>query len=165
MNVYCRWVGVGVGTKGMLSSCPDVFSTEPVYWTRKDTGSKSYFKRSFALVWQSAYSTDCGRTLWILQAWISKRKEKVELHFWENFASAGETVCRCGCSPLHGWTQHSAVLDGLHWSWMLGESISFWMTTLSGQYNRGEYETCIAQLFWIYYIYWERQLALHISIS
>lgn len=86
------WVGIGGGTKGMLSSCPNVFSTEPVDWTRKDASSKSYFKSSFALVWQPAYSPDWGRTHWILQAWISKLKEKLELHFWKNFASAGETA-------------------------------------------------------------------------
>lgn len=157
------WVGIGGGTKGMLSSCPNVFSTEPVDWTRKDASSKSYFKSSFALVWQPAYSPDWGRTHWILQAWISKLKEKLELHFWKNFFCRWD--CCCGCSPLHGWTQRSALLDGLHWSWMLGESINFWMTTLSGQYNRRQYETCIAQLFWICYIYWEQQLALHISNS
>lgn len=36
----------------VLFSCPNVFPTEPVNWTRKDTSNKSYFKRFFCLVWQ-----------------------------------------------------------------------------------------------------------------
>lgn len=100
-HVLCHWIWVGQGgTKGTSFSCPDIFLTGPVSWTRKDTSCKSDFKSLLSL---SSPSLGNTQTAWFLliaklskllksdfwRTWINKPKENLKLQLQKNLASVG----------------------------------------------------------------------------